>query len=162
MSQGDKSRLDNMADNATNTTITANAPLSASASTGAVTITHNTVGPSPTATTSKGQNGNLSVNASAPMSGFKFGDTFKSAYITTDKFGHTTALTESTVQIPNYTATSTYNGLMSSTDKDRFDNLDDEYIRKSVLAHTNSLIYASAANTPAELEAYKGEPGTIA
>ena len=62
MSATDKAKLDGIAASAKNTTISANAPITASASTGSVTITHDNVGPSSSGNTSKGDTGNMSPN----------------------------------------------------------------------------------------------------
>lgn len=51
-----------------------------------------------------------------------WGDTFKVTSETIDTYGRTTALDEHTVTIPSSTATSSANGLMSSTDKSDLNN----------------------------------------
>jgi len=58
MSASDKSKLNGVAEGATNTTITGSSPIIASASTGAVTISHATSGPSTSGNTSKGDTSN--------------------------------------------------------------------------------------------------------
>lgn len=58
MSADDKSKLNGIAEGATNTTITGSAPIIASANTGAVTISHATSGPSTSGDTSKGDTSN--------------------------------------------------------------------------------------------------------
>ena len=58
-----------------------------------------------------------------------FGGTFKALSATVDQLGHTTALAEHTVTIPNATATASTggtggtDGLMSAADKEKLDNL---------------------------------------
>lgn len=51
-----------------------------------------------------------------------FGDTFKALSGTVDARGHLTAFGEHTVTVPNDVATTSANGLMSSTDKAKLDN----------------------------------------
>lgn len=132
MSAGDKSRLDNMADNAKNTTISATSPIAASAATGEVTITHVASGPSPTASTSKGD-----TNNQEPL----FGESFKVTSGTVDKYGHTTAFAEHTVTIPATLAASDKNGLMSKTDKANFD------LGVTIAGNTVAIGGSLAANT---------------
>lgn len=99
------SKLEGITAGATNTTITATSPIIASASTGAVTLTHATSGPSTTASTSKGETSNKSPG---------FGGTFKVTSATVDKYGHTTAFAEHTITIPSTAASSSTAGLMSA------------------------------------------------
>ena len=117
MSSGDKSKLDGVASNATNTTVYAVSPILAHTSssgttaptngTGTIYIKHNTSGPSSSGDTSKG-------DTSAQTPGF--GETFKVTSGTVDKYGHTKTFAEHTVTIPNATASGDANGLMSSAD----------------------------------------------
>lgn len=113
MSTDDKIKLDGITSGATNTTISATAPIAASASTGAVTITHATSGPSTTADTSKGDTSNQTPT---------WGGTFKVTSGTVDKFGHTKTFAEHTVKIPDTLATTTAAGLMSAADKIKIDS----------------------------------------
>ena len=106
-------KLQNIADFAKNTTISATSPIVASADTGAVFLTHATSGPSTSGNTSKGDTSNQTPT---------WGGTFKVTSGTVDKFGHTTAFAEHTVTIPSNTATTAANGLMSSSDKTKFEN----------------------------------------
>ncbi len=62
-------------------------------------ITHATSGPSSSGDTSKGDTSNQTPN---------FGATFKVTSATVNKYGHTTALAEHTVQMPSLTNTPTY------------------------------------------------------
>lgn len=105
MSAADKTKLNGIADNATNTTISATSPIIASASTGAITLTHATSGPSTTADTSKGDTSNQTPT---------WGGTFKVTSATVDKYGHTKTFAEHTVTIPNALASGTAAGLMSA------------------------------------------------
>lgn len=52
-----------------------------------------------------------------------FGDAFVVSQVKTDSMGHVLSLTNKTIQIPKAIATTTYNGLMSATDKIKLDNL---------------------------------------
>lgn len=54
-----------------------------------------------------------------------FGSTFTISQITSDDTGHVTAATDRTVKIPNSTASSSANGLMSSSDYTKLHNLPD-------------------------------------
>ena len=114
MSAADKSKLDNITAGATNTTISATTPIIASASTGSVSLTHAASGPSSSGDTSKGDTSNQS-----PV----WGESFKAISATVNKYGHTTALAEHTVTIPSSTATTSANGLMSSSDKSKLDSV---------------------------------------
>ena len=53
-----------------------------------------------------------------------FGDTFTISQLTSNTEGHITSLTDRTITIPNTLASSTVNGLMSSTDKSKLDNIE--------------------------------------
>ncbi len=107
------------ADSAADTlTISGTTPIVASgdATNDKVTISHATCGPSSTGNTSKGDTTNQT-----PV----FGGTFKVTSATVDKYGHTTALAEHTVTIPNSTVVASTSGsggsagLMSATDKEK-------------------------------------------
>ena len=114
MSASDKSKLDNITAGATNTTISATTPIIASASTGSVSLTHAASGPSSSGDTSKGDTSNQS-----PV----WGGSFKAISATVNKYGHTTALAEHTVTIPNSTATTSAAGLMAAGDKSKLDGI---------------------------------------
>ena len=105
MSQSDKQKLNGIANGATKTTISATEPIVASASTGAVTLTHTASGPNNT-NTSKGD-----TTAQTPG----FGQTFKVTSGTVDKYGHTTAFADHTVTIPATEASSENKGLMTAS-----------------------------------------------
>lgn len=53
-----------------------------------------------------------------------FGGTFKVNQITTDATSHVSAVTERTITIPNATATTSADGLMSAADKTKLDGID--------------------------------------
>lgn len=91
-------------------TIKGTSPIATAATTDTITITHNTGG----ANTSKGD-----TNNQAPG----FGGTFKVTSATVDVYGHTTTLADHTVTIPSSVATTSANGLMSSADKSKLDNV---------------------------------------
>ena len=116
MSASDKSKLAGITEGATNTTITATAPINASANTGAVTLTHSTSGPSTTGNTSKGDTANKTPG---------FGETFKAISATVDKFGHTTALAEHTVTIPATEASTSTKGLMTTSQVSKLAGIDE-------------------------------------
>ena len=113
MSAADKTKLDNIADNAKNTTISASAPLAASASTGAVTISHNSSG------VSANTYGTISSDDITPG----FGTNFLVPTFTVNATGHITAASVHNVKIPATAATQAAAGLMSATDKAKLDNI---------------------------------------
>jgi len=88
--------------------------------TGANAYEHPTSGPSSSGNTSKGDTTNQTP---------AFGGTFKVTSETVDKYGHTTALAEHTVKIPNAAATASSGGaggsagLMSAADKEKLDGV---------------------------------------
>lgn len=88
-------------------TIKGDSPVTASAttSTGTITITHDKKGPSTTAATSKGDTANQAPG---------FGGTFKVTSATVDVYGHTTALAEHTVTIPNTAASTSAGGIVTT------------------------------------------------
>ena len=113
MSKDDKSKLNGIAEGATNTTISATGPIAASASTGAVTISHNTSGV--TANTY----GVTATTALTPG----FGSTFSVPGFTVNATGHITAAGAHTVKIPNTAASTTAAGLMSASDKGKLEGI---------------------------------------
>ncbi len=110
------------ADSAADTlTVSGTAPIDISLDTtnDKVTFSHATCGPSSSGSTSKGD-----TTAQSPG----FGGTFKALSATVDKHGHVTALGEHNVTIPSAVAVATgssgaKNGLMSSGDKYKLDNM---------------------------------------
>lgn len=105
------SKLNGIASGATKTTISATAPISASASTGAVSITHNTSGVTAQA---YGETGNKTPG---------FGSTFSVPSFTVDATGHVTVAGSHTVKIPNAAATTSAAGLMSKDDKSKLSGI---------------------------------------
>lgn len=112
MSAADKTKLNGIATEATKTTISATTPIAASASTGAVKITHGTSG------VTAGTYGTVATTALTPS----FGSTFSVPGITANATGHVTAAGSHTVKIPNAAATTSAAGLMSAADKTKLDN----------------------------------------
>jgi hypothetical protein len=90
------------------TSIATEAPITGGPITTSGTIGHATSGPSSSGSTSKGDTANQTPG---------FGGTFKVTSETVDKYGHTTALAEHTVKIPDTAASSSAAGLMSAADK---------------------------------------------
>lgn len=113
MSAADKTKLDNIADNAKNTTISATGPIAASASTGAVTISHNASG------VSANTYGTIANDDVSPG----FGTNFLVPAFTVNATGHITAAGVHNVKIPTTAATQSAAGLMSATDKAKLDNI---------------------------------------
>ena len=111
MSADDKIKLDGIAEEATNTTISATSPIIASASTGAVALSHATSG---VAANTYGTTATTALNPS-------FGDTFSVPGFKVNTTGHITSAGAHTVKIPSTLATSEVDGLMSHTDKGNFD-----------------------------------------
>lgn len=111
MSADDKIKLDGIAEEATNTTIFATSPIIASASTGAVTLSHAASG---VAANTYGTTATTAINPS-------FGDTFSVPGFKVNTTGHITSAGAHTVKIPSTLATSEVDGLMSHTDKGNFD-----------------------------------------
>jgi len=103
MSAAHYSKLEGIATGATNTTISATGPISASASTGAVTISHDASGVTAQA---YGETGNKTPG---------FGSTFSVPSFTVDTTGHVTVAGSHTVKIPNAAASASAAGLMSSS-----------------------------------------------
>lgn len=113
MSKEDKSKLDGVATGATAnvgtiTEVKTTSPLSGSGTSGSVTVSHS--------------NSGVSAGSYGPASGSGtlepgFGSTFNVAGYTVNTTGHVTGARERTVKMPNSTASTTTNGLMSSTDK---------------------------------------------
>ena len=85
-------------------TIAGTSPITTTATTDTITVTHDRKGPDTTTATSKGDTTNQTPG---------FGGTFKVTSATADVYGHTTALAEHTVTIPSSVATASANGLMS-------------------------------------------------
>ena len=85
-------------------------PITTTATTGTITITHNKGG----ANTSKGDTDNQAPG---------FGGTFKVTSATVDEYGHTTTLADHTVTIPSSVATASASGLMSVDDKSKLDGI---------------------------------------
>ena len=96
-------KLNGIATGAKNTTISATAPISASASTGAVSITHDTSGVTAKA---YGETGNKTPD---------FGSTFSVPSFTVNATGHITVAGSHTVKIPSTAASASAAGLMTST-----------------------------------------------
>lgn len=97
MTADDKTKLNGIASGATAnigtiTGVTADSPITGGGSSGSVSVGHATQGPSSTADTSKGDTSNQTP---------AFGGTFKVPSATVNKYGHTTALADHTVKIPD-------------------------------------------------------------
>lgn len=156
MSQSDKQKLDGIASGAKNTTISATSPIVASASTGAVSLTHATSGPSTTASTSKGDTSNKTPG---------FGETFKVTSGTVDKYGHTTAFAEHTVTIPATEATASNKGLMTSTQASKLDGIAGgaqvNVIESVKMNNTALTVSSKAVNIPLMGAATASAAGTI-
>lgn len=95
-------------------TIAGTSPITTTASTDKIEITHDKKGPSIVADTSKGDTSNQ-----APA----FGGIFKVTSATVDVYGHTTELADHTVTIPNSVASASSDGLMSSADWNKLDGI---------------------------------------
>lgn len=93
------------------TSLGGTSPISVSGSGASRTIAHSTSG---VTAGSKGDTSNQTPS---------WGSTFKALSGTVDSTGHLTAFAEHTVKIPNSTATSSANGLMSSTDKEHLNDV---------------------------------------
>lgn len=113
MSAADKTKLNGITAQATKTTISATTPIAASASTGAVKITHGTSG------VTAGTYGTVATTALTPS----FGSTFSVPGITVNATGHVTAAGSHTVKIPATTATTSTAGLISAADKKKVDTI---------------------------------------
>ena len=85
-------------------------PITTTATTDTITITHNKGG----ANTSKGDTDNQTPG---------FGGTFKVTSATVDEYGHTTTLAEHTVTIPSNVVSHTEHGLMHLLDKAKLDSV---------------------------------------
>ena len=92
-------------------------PITTTATTDTITITHNKGG----ANDSRGDTDNQTPG---------FGGTFKVTSATVDEYGHTTAFADHTVTIPSSVATASADGLMSSADKTTLDNVAGTYATK--------------------------------
>lgn len=97
MSADDKVKLNGVASGATAnvgtiTGVTASSPITGGGTSGTVSVGHATQGPSSSADTSKGDTSNQTPG---------FGGTFKVPSATVNKYGHTTALGDHTVKIPD-------------------------------------------------------------
>ena len=92
-------------------------PITTTATTDTITITHNKGG----ANDSRGDTANQTPG---------FGGTFKVTSATVDEYGHTTAFADHTVTIPSSVATASADGLMSSADKTTLDNVAGTYATK--------------------------------
>ncbi len=117
MSATDKAKLDGVAEGTTSNTgtiegITVTSPLSGGGTSGSVEISHAASG------VTAGSYGDSGAQAPA------FGGTFKVNYETVNATGHVTGIASHTVTIPSTVASSTANGLMSSTDKDKLDGIE--------------------------------------
>ena len=69
-----------------------------------------------------------------------FGDTFTISQLTSNTEGHIASLTDRTITIPNTLASSTVNGLMSSTDKSKLDNIDNNANAYTLPAASSSVL----------------------
>ena len=120
MSTSDKAKLDGIASGATAnvgtiTEVRSSTPISGSATSGSVTISHDDSGV--TADTY----GTTSTTALTPS----FGSTFTVPGFAVNSTGHVTSAGQHTVRIPSTTATETSAGLMSAADKAKLDSLDE-------------------------------------
>lgn len=78
-----------------------------------------------------------------------WGNTFKVTSGTVNTTGHMTAFADHTVTIPNSVATTSANGLMSSTDKNSLNNLQTQ-VNNMILAGVNKTVAASAWTSSGE------------
>jgi len=163
MLSSDKTKLDTISANATETEVKATTPILATSGsgnnengyTGLVTISHATSGPSQTASTSVGD-----TVAQTP----RFGGTFKVTSETVDKYGHTTTLAEHTVTVPDTLAGTNDQygnmlpGLMSVSDKVKLDAFNDawsyattDYVNSALSAIQEPMVFKGVVNSYSEL-----------
>ena len=134
MSVSDKGKLDLIESGANYVSISADSPLSASAATGAVTISHDNSG------VSANTYGVTATTALTPG----FGNTFSVPGFTVNAKGHITAAGAHTVKIPNTEASTSSPGLMSADDKGKLD-----------LIESNANNYVHPTTTAVTAGAYK-------
>lgn len=126
------------------TSVATEAPITGGPITSSGTIGHATSGPSSSGSTSKGDTSNQTPG---------FGGTFKVTSETVDKYGHTTALAEHTVKIPNSAASSSAAGLMSAADKTA--------LTQAVSDISDLQDALSGLGTPMQFKGTLGTSGTI-